>query len=133
MDVLTMDLDWSTTLLQRFCERPEMLRIGASVIYPRRGVVEINGSRQKLRAKELDLLLHLHEHVGETFTREELLRQVWNCQDDLVTRTVDQTVATLRRKIGDSADEPRYLLTIYGVGYQLSLESCPANAVPTPR
>ena len=122
MDVLTMDLDWSTTLLQRFCERPEMLRIGASVIYPRRGVVEINGSRQKLRAKELDLLLHLHEHVGETFTREELLRQVWNCQDDVVTRTVDQTVATLRKKIESDPERPRFLPTVYGTGYVLVVE-----------
>ena len=37
----------------------------------------------------------------------------------MVTRTVDQTVATLRRKLNDDSTKPKYLLTIYGIGYQL--------------
>ena len=72
-------------------------------------------------AKNLDLLAHLYSHIGVTFTRPELLAAVWNCCPNLLTRTVDQTVATLRRKIEIDPQHPRFLRTLYGVGYSLSV------------
>jgi DNA-binding response OmpR family regulator len=41
------------------------------------------------------------------------------CQQTMTTRTVDQTISSLRRKLGDDAESPRYLITVYGVGYTL--------------
>ena len=46
---------------------------------------------------------------------------VWNFAATLMTRTVDQTVATLRKKIESDPDQPQFLQTVYGVGYRLVL------------
>ena len=67
--------------------------------------------------KELALLTYLYE-CGTPVCRDQLLRAVWNCSN-MVTRTVDQTVATLRRKLNDDSTNPKHLLTIHGIGYQL--------------
>ena len=92
-------------------------RVGDSVVDCRTGLVQSLGQTQRLRRKELELLTYLHE-CGNPVGRDQLLRDVWNCSN-MVTRTVDQTVATLRRKLNDDSTKPKYLLTIYGVGYQL--------------
>lgn len=94
-----------------------MLQIGECVVDCRTGLVQASGSTQRLRRKEIELLAYLHER-GAPVGRDELLRDVWNCAG-MVTRTVDQTVATLRRKLNDDSTKPRFLLTIYGLGYQL--------------
>jgi DNA-binding response OmpR family regulator len=49
------------------------------------------------------------------------LQLVWNYQPGLVTRTVDQTMATLRKKIEFDPDRPKFLQTVYGIGYRLVL------------
>jgi DNA-binding response OmpR family regulator len=85
------------------------------------GKVSSGKGERWLRGKELDLLTHLHAHIGVTFTRPELLQSVWNCCPNLLTRTVDQTVGTLRRKIETDPQRPRFLRTIYGVGYSLNV------------
>jgi len=94
-----------------------MLRIGDCVVDCRTGLVQTRGQTQRLRQKELELLTFLHI-CGNPVGRGQLLRDVWNCSN-MVTRTVDQTVATLRRKLNDDSTKPKYLLTIYGIGYQL--------------
>src|ERR1041385_892193 len=92
-------------------------RVGNWVVNCRTGLVQAPGQTQRLRRKELELLIYLHE-CGTPVGRDQLLRDVWNCSN-MVTRTVDQTVATLRRKLNDDSIPPKYLLTIYGIGYQL--------------
>ena len=96
---------------------PETLRIGECLVDCRTGIVQRSGIRQRLRRKELELLAYLHER-GTPVHREELLRVVWNCSG-MITRTVDQTVATLRRKLNDDPTRPKLLLTVYGVGYEI--------------
>lgn len=101
---------------------PQFLQIGQSVVDRQTGRVSCEMGERWLRGKELDLLAHLYTHIGVTFTRSELLESVWNCCPNLLTRTVDQTVATLRRKIEMDPQHPRFLRTIYGIGYSLSLK-----------
>jgi DNA-binding response OmpR family regulator len=120
MDVMIEALDWRPAVLDR-SSVPETFRVGPSVVDRRTGDVETPCGRQRLRAKELELLMHLYEHVRTTFTREELLQLVWNCAPSLVTRTVDQTVATLRKKIELDPVRPRFVQTVYGIGYRLVL------------
>jgi DNA-binding response OmpR family regulator len=103
----------------------ETLCVGESVVDCRTGVVQTREHTHRLRRKEVELLAYLHKR-GTAVGREELLREVWNCPA-MITRTVDQTVATLRRKLSDDPAQPRFLLTVYGVGYQLR------KAVPTSR
>ena len=50
-------------------------------------------------------------------SRAELLEQVWGMPGDLVTRTVDMTIANLRQKIEDEAKSPRIVVTVKGIGY----------------
>lgn len=123
MDILTESLEWSSALVKRARADavPEIFRVGPSLIHRRTGRVESPSGARYLRAKELELVAHLYEHVTTTFTREELLERVWNCHPDLLTRTVDQTVATLRKKIEIDPEQPRFLQTVYGIGYRLVL------------
>ncbi len=53
-------------------------------------------------------------------SRDFLLNQVWGCNYYGTTRTLDQAIVQLRRKLGDHADAPRHLLTVHGIGYRLS-------------
>jgi DNA-binding response OmpR family regulator len=100
---------------------PEVFSIGPALIDRRtRHVTSPNGER-RLRRKELQLVLYLYEHLALTFSRETLLQLVWECHPDLVTRTVDQTVATLRQKIEPDPKQPRFLQTVHGIGYRLVL------------
>jgi DNA-binding response OmpR family regulator len=92
-------------------------RVGDCVVDRQTGLVRSLGQTQRLRRKELELLAYLHQ-CGTPVGRYQLLREVWN-YSNVVTRTVDQTVATLRRKLNDDSAQPKYLLTIYGIGYQL--------------
>jgi two-component system alkaline phosphatase synthesis response regulator PhoP len=71
-----------------------------------------------LSPREFELLRYLIERKGETVTRDQLLEDVWGYESYPSTRTVDTHIAKLRAKIGDSGSEPRYILTIHGVGYK---------------
>lgn len=103
-------------------KRRRPIRIGSSVICPRTGLVEVAGNVGKLRRKELDLVTYLYENAARVVTRDELLAKVWNCSM-VVTRTVDQTIATLRRKLGDDHRSPRHVITVHGMGYMLQPNS----------
>ncbi|MCS7081489.1 MAG: response regulator transcription factor [Bacteroidetes bacterium] len=69
-------------------------------------------------ALEFAILKYLIEHRGRSVSRQQLLRDVWHTREDLTTRTIDRHIASLRKKIEDDADNPRYIATVYGVGYK---------------
>ena len=119
MDTFAETLAWVPTVDRRASGLPDVLRIGSSVVHCGTGRVETPRGEKRLRAKELELIVHLYAHLTETFSRERLLQVVWNYQAALLTRTVDQTVATLRKKIETDPERPRFLQTVYGVGYRL--------------
>jgi two-component system alkaline phosphatase synthesis response regulator PhoP len=76
------------------------------------------GDRLEMSPREFELLRYLIERKGETVTRDQLLEDVWGYESYPSTRTVDTHIAKLRAKIGDSGSEPRYIMTIHGVGYK---------------
>ncbi|MCU0492567.1 MAG: response regulator transcription factor [Chloroflexaceae bacterium] len=76
-----------------------------------------NGTEVPLTHREFDLLLYLATNAGRPFGREMLLDQVWGWDFAGDTRTVDKHVAELRRKLEDDPANPRYILTVRGVGY----------------
>ena len=121
METLIDATDWKPTCGRRDDDVPEVIRVGHAVVHRRTGRVQRPGGERRLRAKELELLTHLYRHATTTFTRQELLRDVWNFAATLMTRTVDQTVATLRKKIEIDPEEPQFLQTVYGAGYRLVL------------
>ena len=76
------------------------------------------GQALDMSPREFELLRYLIERKGETVTRDRLLEDVWGYLSYPSTRTVDTHIAKLRAKIGDSGSDPRYILTIHGVGYK---------------
>jgi len=75
-----------------------------------------------LTVRELDILGILSERRGEAVSRAALIARIWGTADDVdvSTRTVDQHVMMLRRKLGDDVEKPRIIETVYGFGYRLA-------------
>jgi two-component system, OmpR family, alkaline phosphatase synthesis response regulator PhoP len=84
----------------------------------RKAEVRVAGRPADLSAKELRLLRYFLEHEGATLSRQELLDAVWGWSVVTTTRTVDVHVAGLRRKLEADAREPRYIVTMHGLGYK---------------
>ena len=73
----------------------------------------------RLTYKEFELLDYLFHNSGTVISREKLLETVWGFDfDGDTTRTVDMHIRTLRQKLHDSADAPRYIATVRGYGYK---------------
>lgn len=78
-----------------------------------------NGVPVSLTAKEFKILETLLKRPDKIFTRDELLQIGWGYDFMGDSRSVDMTIMRLRKKLEDNADEPKYVRTIYGFGYQL--------------
>ena len=76
---------------------------------------------EELTAKEVKLLHVFHAHAGEVLSRDKLLNEVWGYNYYGTTRTLDQVIVQLRKKLGDHGNKPKHLLTIHGVGYKLAV------------
>jgi two-component system, OmpR family, KDP operon response regulator KdpE len=79
----------------------------------------LDGGPLDLSRREFELLYYLAVRAGQVVTKRELLTQVWRMPYGGADKTVDVHVSWLRRKLGESAQEPRYLHTIRGVGMKL--------------
>jgi two-component system alkaline phosphatase synthesis response regulator PhoP len=77
-----------------------------------------DGSPVALSAREFQLLRYFIERPGATLSREELLEQVWGYSGKMFTRTVDVHVAGLRQKLEPEPKQPRFFLTVQGLGYK---------------
>ena len=73
-----------------------------------------------LTAKEFDLLRHFASHPGRVYSRAELLDGVWGYSHEGYEHTVNSHINRLRAKIEDDPAKPRYILTVWGVGYKFA-------------
>ncbi len=73
----------------------------------------------ELTRREFDLLLFFLRFPGRTWTRDQLLDRVWGSDFDGDSRTVDLHVRRLRTKVEDDPTDPRYISTVWGIGYRL--------------
>lgn len=78
-----------------------------------------DGTVNELTAREVELIRYLLSAGGEPVSRDELLEKVWRYEFSTNTRTVDVHISKLRAKIEEKPDDPRYLITLHGVGYLL--------------
>ena len=99
---------------------PEILEVGELRLDVRKQEAFNRGRRVELTHKEFQLLELLLRHPGEVISRDEFLRRVWGEDIYVTPRTVDTHMASLRKKIEDDADRPRYILSVRGAGYKLS-------------
>jgi len=74
----------------------------------------------KLSAREFSILKLMALHIGEVVTRDELLEKVWGYEQFPTTRTVDNYILSIRKKIESDPTTPRHLLTIHTAGYKLT-------------
>lgn len=88
------------------------------LIRPRERMAYLKGEPLPLSRLEFDLLLTLAQHPGMVFTRERLLEKVWGPEFLGVDRVVDVHIASLRKKLLDDPENPRYIETVRGVGYR---------------
>jgi DNA-binding response OmpR family regulator len=94
----------------------EPLRAGDVVVDPAGRRAWLRDEELELRPKEFDLLALLAAHAGRVVTRERIMRDVWDTEWLGSTKTLDNHVLTLRRKLGHDA-----ITTLRGVGYRLEL------------
>jgi DNA-binding response OmpR family regulator len=78
-----------------------------------------DGTALDLTPREFDLLHHLATRAGQVVTKRELLSEVWQVPYGGADKTVDVHLSWLRRKLGETAQVPRYLHTVRGVGVRL--------------
>ena len=100
-------------------EGGEMLRVGELSIDPAAREASLAGNILDLSPKEFDLLRVLAERAGEVVSKRALMAEVWREPYGGAERTVDVHLSWLRNKLGETAQDPRYLRTVHGVGVKL--------------
>jgi len=109
------------------------LRVGGLELDPAGYEASLDGMTLELSRREFDLLRYLAQRTGQVVTRRDLLTHVWHLPYGGADKTVDVHISWLRRKLGETAQEPRYLHTIRGVGVKLSPPSDPPpSSDPSP-
>jgi two-component system KDP operon response regulator KdpE len=104
-------------------QRSGPIAVGALRLEPDAYEATLEGARLDLSKREFDLLHYLALHAGQVVTRRDLLTHVWRLPYGGADKTVDVHVSWLRRKLGESAQRPRYLHTVRGVGIKLTAPS----------
>ena len=109
-------------VLRRVSEKPgdQILRVGELELDLRGRVVRLGDDELELTPKEFDLLAYLVARPGEVISKREIMTEVWHLPYGGADKTVDVHLSWLRRKLGESAQEPRYLQTVRGVGVKVT-------------
>jgi DNA-binding response OmpR family regulator len=81
--------------------------------------VRLDGEQVRLTAREFELLWFLASNPRQVFSRDQLIEAVWNFPFYEDTSTVTVHVRRLRAKLGDDPAKPRFIETVWGVGYRL--------------
>jgi DNA-binding response OmpR family regulator len=96
----------------------DTLHVGELVISPAFRRVEVAGRAVELTAKEFDMLLLLARHPGQVFSRSQLLDHIWDYDYYGDSSTVTVHISRLREKLEPDPAHPRYIKTVWGVGYK---------------
>lgn len=97
----------------------EAIQIGQVTFHPRRHEIVRNRKAISLSFYEVEILRLLFERAGEPVSRDEILDKIWGVSAYGNSRSVDNFVVKLRKKIEEDASSPRHIVTIYGTGYKL--------------
>ena len=104
--------------LQRDITQP--LHYGDLTVNPEKRKVTLRDQTIELTAKEFDLLMLFAQHPGRAYSRQELLDLVWGYQYAGYSHTVNTHINRLRSKIEDDPSAPRYIKTVWGMGYRFA-------------
>jgi DNA-binding response OmpR family regulator len=95
-----------------------VMRFPDLVVDWRRFTIVRDGTEQQLSRYEAEILRMLIERRGEVVSRQDLLRKVWGYVHLPTTRTVDNHIARLRKKLEHDVDKPIHVVTVHGLGYR---------------
>ncbi len=98
--------------------RPQSFYVDDWQVCPDANELRRDGEIQKLESRVMDLLVYLHQNKGEVVGRDEIINEVWG-KEALSDHSISVAIAALRRALGDSAAEPRYIETVRKKGYRL--------------
>jgi len=110
-------------------EESQPLQLGELRIDPRGRTVTVAGRDVALTQREFDLLLFLARHPGRVFSRDQLMELVWQFSFYTDSSTVTVHIRRLRAKIEREPESPRYIQTVWGVGYRFAAD--PSGAAPS--
>ncbi len=99
-------------------EAPKLLKAGGLSVNLSTREVNVNGKNVELTFKEFELLTLLMQNSERVLPREELLETIWGSDFVGEPRTLDTHIKSLRQKIGDNTDNPKYIHTVRNVGYR---------------
>lgn len=102
-------------------ELPDSIQIDKVSIDLVSGRVRRGRKESHLGYYELEILKMLLRNAGEVVPRQDILREVWDLENEPFNRSVDNHIVSLRRKIEDDPARPRHVLTVHGIGYKLVL------------
>jgi len=108
-------------VLRRVHPAEDDLVLGSLRIDFNRYTAQRNKQKVAFSQREIEVLRYMSARVGKVVSRDELLRNVWGYQNIPLTRSVDNLIARLRWKIEPDPDNPRYIHTVYGDGYRLTV------------
>jgi DNA-binding response OmpR family regulator len=100
-------------------QEPKELAVGGLVILPHKRQATLDGAPLRLTRREFDVLQYLAERAGRVVSRRELMTQVWQQAHIGEEQTIDVHISWLRRKLGETAAQPRFLVTVRGVGVMM--------------
>ena len=131
ISVISMDSVLQEWLLQKLIKEPpesdsaslnlsDEMKIGELVINPKSRSVTRMGQAVSLTPKEFDILYFLAENRGEVFTKEQIYKAVWSENYLLDDSNIMAFIRKLRKKIEPNPDEPKFILTIWGIGYKFN-------------
>jgi two-component system, OmpR family, response regulator RegX3 len=96
------------------------LEVGPVLVDPARREARVGGEKLDLTRKEFELLALLASEAGSVISRERLIDEVWDTNWFGSTKTLDVHVSSLRRKLGDDSQNPRFVHTVRGVGFRFA-------------
>lgn len=130
-DYITKPFAWEEllarirALLRRNIQsRAAILRCGDLSLDTTAGTICLGSQRLRLTAKEYGILEYLLRNQGKLVTNQDLLEHAWDNTTNEFTNTIRVHITSLRRKLGDNADQPRYIETVQGKGYRM-VSPCP--------
>ena len=103
----------------RLVATDETFAIGTWTVNARKHTLVRGRQSKRLTFYELEVLKLLRERADEAVSRDELLEKVWGIPGSPTSRTVDNFIVKLRRKLEEDQKAPRHILTVYGTGYKL--------------
>ncbi len=98
----------------------EIVAVHGLTVNTNRREVTLDGAELELSVLEYDLLMFLIANAGRVVSRLELLKNVWGSEFEGYEHSVSIAVSRLRSKLGDGADEPKFIHTVRGVGYRFT-------------